>query len=263
MKKLLFSLLAVVAAIGLIGGAFAYFSDVTTSVGNTMTAGTLDVIVNGQPTDNNLGATFSIADWAPGTLQTVTVSAYNNGTIPIQRIYVRFGGPYSATPNDFGDKIKLAYYAESTDGTNWNYQTFVDGLSFTDGTILPPGGAANAADYWAFWTSTWDSVPGIVAPHGTSYITLADLYRVREFGSGDHVTSLVLLDARGGESPPPLAHYSTVYFKFGFLLDGDINNAYQGATVSFGVNFIASQVLTYPDTGLWESMTTAEQAEIH
>jgi predicted ribosomally synthesized peptide with SipW-like signal peptide len=47
MKKLLFVLMACVLSLGLIGGAFAYFSDTETSNGNSFTAGTLDLTVNG------------------------------------------------------------------------------------------------------------------------------------------------------------------------------------------------------------------------
>ncbi len=44
MKKILVSLMAIALVIGLVGaGAFAYFSDVETSTGNTFTAGTLDL----------------------------------------------------------------------------------------------------------------------------------------------------------------------------------------------------------------------------
>jgi predicted ribosomally synthesized peptide with SipW-like signal peptide len=44
MKKMLISLMAILLAVGLVGaGAFAYFSDVETSTGNTFTAGTLDL----------------------------------------------------------------------------------------------------------------------------------------------------------------------------------------------------------------------------
>ena len=48
MKRILFSLMAVVLCLGLMGGAFAYFSDVETSEDNTFTAGTIDLAVNDQ-----------------------------------------------------------------------------------------------------------------------------------------------------------------------------------------------------------------------
>ena len=44
MKKILFSLMAVVLCLGLMGGAFAYFSDVETSEDNTFSAGTIDLL---------------------------------------------------------------------------------------------------------------------------------------------------------------------------------------------------------------------------
>jgi len=46
MKKMLVIALAVVLALGMIGGAFAAFSDTETSSGNTFTAGTLDLDIN-------------------------------------------------------------------------------------------------------------------------------------------------------------------------------------------------------------------------
>ena len=46
MKKILFSLMAILLALGVVGaGAFAYFSDVETSEDNVFTAGTLDLQV--------------------------------------------------------------------------------------------------------------------------------------------------------------------------------------------------------------------------
>lgn len=39
-KKILFTLMAVVLALGVIGGVLAYFTDVEISIANTFTAGT-------------------------------------------------------------------------------------------------------------------------------------------------------------------------------------------------------------------------------
>jgi spore coat-associated protein N len=55
-KKILFTLMAVALCLGLVGGAFAYFSDSETSTGNTFTAGTLDLKVDTDPTS---GVTWS------------------------------------------------------------------------------------------------------------------------------------------------------------------------------------------------------------
>jgi len=43
MKKILFTLMAMALCLGLMGAAFAYFSDTESSTGNTFTAGTLDL----------------------------------------------------------------------------------------------------------------------------------------------------------------------------------------------------------------------------
>jgi spore coat-associated protein N len=48
MKKILFIVMACVLALGLMGGAFAYFSDTESSTGNTFTAGTIDLALNGE-----------------------------------------------------------------------------------------------------------------------------------------------------------------------------------------------------------------------
>ncbi len=49
MKKILISVMTVAVVAGLIGaGAFAYFNDTETSTGNTFSAGTIDISVNGQ-----------------------------------------------------------------------------------------------------------------------------------------------------------------------------------------------------------------------
>jgi len=48
-KKILISVMTVAVVAGLIGaGAFAYFNDTETSTGNTFSAGTIDISVNGQ-----------------------------------------------------------------------------------------------------------------------------------------------------------------------------------------------------------------------
>lgn len=62
-KKIIFSLALIgVAAAIAIGGTVAYFSDTETSVGNTFTAGTIDISIDGQ---NPWTDTFTLADMKP------------------------------------------------------------------------------------------------------------------------------------------------------------------------------------------------------
>ncbi len=71
MKKILFSLMAVLLSVGLIGAAFAYFSDVETSTGNTFTAGTLNLKVDSSDpgpintfaVTKTFGGDFGWKDW--------------------------------------------------------------------------------------------------------------------------------------------------------------------------------------------------------
>ncbi len=91
MKKLLFTLIACVLALGLVGGAFAYFSDTETSTGNTFTAGTLDLKVDSDPAggsevwvdDPDFSALVaSIAgNLKPGDSADILIGIKNAGTI--------------------------------------------------------------------------------------------------------------------------------------------------------------------------------------
>ncbi len=67
-KKILFAVMAIVAAVGLMGGAFAYFSDTEESTGNNFTAGYLDMEMSkGAGWQNPYsGALATAADLAPG-----------------------------------------------------------------------------------------------------------------------------------------------------------------------------------------------------
>ncbi|MCK4369036.1 MAG: SipW-dependent-type signal peptide-containing protein [Dehalococcoidales bacterium] len=64
MKRILMSLMTVALVSALIGGGvFAYFSDVETSTGNTFTAGTLDLNLDG---GNTNVVKFTVSDVKPG-----------------------------------------------------------------------------------------------------------------------------------------------------------------------------------------------------
>jgi len=93
MKKLLFIAMACVLCLGLVGGAFAYFSDTETSTGNVFTAGSLDLTydVAGGPQYNGTSvALFSIGDVKPGQTGTVVVSLHNIGTVAANHLNVKF-----------------------------------------------------------------------------------------------------------------------------------------------------------------------------
>jgi predicted ribosomally synthesized peptide with SipW-like signal peptide len=92
-KKILFTVMAVVLCIGLVGGAFAYFSDTEESTGNTFTAGTLDLKLNdGDPDewDDGASATWVSPDgWAPGDTVDATLRMTNQGSTGSTFLYLK------------------------------------------------------------------------------------------------------------------------------------------------------------------------------
>lgn len=78
MKKILFSVMAVVLCLGLMGGAFAYFSDTETSSGNTFTAGTIDLEMNDE--NPRVSAIFAFPDIKPcEVLEPIVIKLENVG----------------------------------------------------------------------------------------------------------------------------------------------------------------------------------------
>jgi predicted ribosomally synthesized peptide with SipW-like signal peptide len=79
MKKLLISIMTVVAVTALVGGGiYAYFSDLETSNGNTFTAGTLDLNLDG----GNINVVkFNVSDVKPGDTGGGTWTVTNVGNI--------------------------------------------------------------------------------------------------------------------------------------------------------------------------------------
>lgn len=79
-RKVLASLLVIAVVAGLVGaGTFAYFSDVETSSGNSFTAGTLDLNVDGA--NDPLLVKFTLGPIAPGDSGSVTYVLANAGNI--------------------------------------------------------------------------------------------------------------------------------------------------------------------------------------
>jgi predicted ribosomally synthesized peptide with SipW-like signal peptide len=63
MKKVLVILMACVLCLGLVGSAFAYFTDTETASNNTFTAGYMDLLINNQ---NDPTGLITVSNMAPG-----------------------------------------------------------------------------------------------------------------------------------------------------------------------------------------------------
>jgi predicted ribosomally synthesized peptide with SipW-like signal peptide len=79
-KKLLASIVVIgILAFAIGWGTYSYFSDTETSTGNTFSAGTLDLKVDGK--DNPLDVYFNVANVKPGESGSKTIALKNDGTI--------------------------------------------------------------------------------------------------------------------------------------------------------------------------------------
>jgi len=104
------SVIAFVAAIAL-AGTSAYFSDTETSVGNTFTAGTIDISVDGH---NPFKKHYDIGDLKPGETGYINFKIKNVGTNPANISK----SLYNFTHTDSGES-----YDCSQINSNWNWYT--------------------------------------------------------------------------------------------------------------------------------------------
>lgn len=241
MKKILFSLMAVVLVLGLMGSAFAYFTDVEKSVNNTFTAGTLDMQIqdnNQGPTDSPVSASFiSPAGLAPGQQFTTDPVTFSNiGSIDIRYIFGKFDVTSQTEPG-MEDQIVLKSYGEWSSNSAWvgASDETVDG----DGYWVESFNAANANAYLAFWGLPQDDS-----------ISLADLEAGTPAGSSTK-TGMWFFDSQvTSNSPLPVSGTAQLRFTFEFLPTA--TNEYQGAGVTFDVYFVGAQTDANLDTSITE-----------
>ena len=145
MKKFLLSALVMVLALGLVGaGAFAYLQDTETSSGNSFTAGTLDLGLEGAGSTGGTSATWvSPTNWAPGDTQAGTINVNNEGTIAMDSVTVDFDyvltdvfTPTSVHPP--GSHVLDEHIIATT--VTWNGETVTElqGKTLAELQALPP-----------------------------------------------------------------------------------------------------------------------------
>jgi predicted ribosomally synthesized peptide with SipW-like signal peptide len=244
MKKILFAIVAVVLSIGMMGGAFAYFTDVAVSNSNVMQAGTLDLQLGSATqayTNNAVTGVFnSPANLAPGQSFSTTIDLKNAGTIDIPWVFARFCNLSNSTNQNLSNYIILNSISE-TPATG-----LVNGLSAGTTTFDPT--TANA------YLQYWEGRGAPVVADGS--ISLSDLYNVRNFGSGDDITTFLLLnDLSQNQFNDPANHPAlpvggTATITFNWMLSPATPNQDQGASAAFEVDFIGVQSTVYPNTDL-------------
>lgn len=115
------SLSALLMAATFVGGAtFADFSNAGTSTGNTFTAGTLDMKINGLD-DVTEAVWKSPTNWAPGDEFTSQVKLNNVGTVNAKHVYFGFKDVTNTSPvadnTNLLDKIIVTTITETFNGT--------------------------------------------------------------------------------------------------------------------------------------------------
>jgi spore coat-associated protein N len=175
-KKLLISVLATMLMLGMIGGAFAYFTDVETSTGNTFTAGTMDLEIKDDSTSdpdpwgNGVDKTWVMENMIPG-ISTVTnyIALRNIGDVAEDHVEISFSntideetGPPGVNPVESDDNPA----SQARDLAKWLQVTSMlySGTDLKAAIETAPGYDVNGNG----WLDLDDLArsPGITADHG-------------------------------------------------------------------------------------------------
>jgi predicted ribosomally synthesized peptide with SipW-like signal peptide len=221
LKKFLILALAVILALGMTGGVFAYFTDVETSSGNSFTAGTLDLEIrdNGtwdpDPWGNGVDMTWVMDNMVPGgSSVTNHVFLRNVGSIAGNHVEISFSNAIDEATNPVETDSNPASLPQ--DLAKW---IEVGGMSY----------AISDLKYIITHTTGWDV-------NGNGWLDLDDLARspiiIAEHGPLD---DLVPPDSVGGEASFSLSLY------FRTEATNDIQGDILITTVSFTLNQDNSQ----------------------
>jgi predicted ribosomally synthesized peptide with SipW-like signal peptide len=204
MKKILFGIMSIVLCVGLMGAAFASFSDTATSTGNRFAAGTLDVNCvisgtgNGASVNENADGTndyVTFSNLKPGDAGSITWTITNTGSLPgsvmIHRTLI----------NDY-------------DGVNTGPEMAIEGSGITATT---PGELAK--NMWLSSTCTINGVSTFDNPPYSNWMYLEGTYGPNQF---DHL-------------PKILTSGSTLQVTYAWSIPIDVGNIIQGDT--FTLNF--------------------------
>jgi predicted ribosomally synthesized peptide with SipW-like signal peptide len=141
-SRILLSAASIAAAAALvIGATFAFFSDTEISTGNTLTAGTLDIEITDQNSDDPFQDEILVTNWAPGEQRFVNFDVKNFGSLPVNlRGFAT--GTWGDPDLDSENRVKVVQ-VERWDGATWaNVQSNPSGI--TGYFYWSPDGTNNA-----------------------------------------------------------------------------------------------------------------------
>jgi len=166
MKKifgLMIAALMVIAMVG--GGTWAYFSDIEQSTNNSLTAGTLDLNING---GNTVVTMFSVSNVAPGDSGNGNCTLTNVGNLGGE-LDIEFSaitntggtsGEYGDSTGNLGAAAEIAVYVDVDSSDSWNAGDI--GLK-SDGTTYTFPTALDYATIDSYGSDSWDAVETMAA----------------------------------------------------------------------------------------------------
>lgn len=175
MKKIFGLTIAALLVIGMVsGGTWAYFSDTESSTGNSLTAGTLDLNING---GNIAVTTFTASAVAPGDSGNGSSTLANIGTMDgeLDIIFSAItntggtGGEFGDSSGDLGGVAEIAVYIDVDQSGTWTAGDI--GLK-SDATTYAFPTALDYATIDSYDSVTFDAVETMVT-------TAADNFRVQ------------------------------------------------------------------------------------
>ena len=177
MKKILISLMAIALVIGLVGaGTMAYFSDTETSSGNTFTAGTLNLHVDGA--NDPLPAKFTLTDLAPGSSGAITYALANvgsiNGYVDIEGVTVVNASGTTPEPEstpDLGELGANLLVTVTLDTTTVYSSAALNGFAgnWDVSESLTAGSTINCVISWSIHDTVGNEIQGDIATVGMTF----------------------------------------------------------------------------------------------
>jgi spore coat-associated protein N len=179
MKKMLAMMFLTTVLLVIVGGGtWAWFSDTETSANNSLTAGTLDLNVDGGNIEVN---TFSVSNVAPGDSGSGNTTLSNVGSLDGELdVYVHYvystggsgGTEFEDSVSHMGDNAEMALYLDvDQSGT---YTGGDIGLKY-DGTTYNHPAALDYASMKSYSQVTWDAVETLAASAGDDFIILWEI----------------------------------------------------------------------------------------
>jgi len=242
MKKILVSISTVaIVAIVAVTATRAYFSSTVTSEGNTFTAGTLNLQVNG----GSGFIPYSVFDLAPGeTRGTPTYAIKNTGSLPgvlsykVKNVVVDENGvlaPEAAAGDEENKRLDPDGFTIAASG----YGELLDQVMLTFWVDDTPGQRPAPFDWQD--TKFWDSYPDESSHYSLPVNT--NLLAGKTWKSGPNAgKEMILQPGETAYMGIGVKFISDTDTSYGWILDGVPNNAAMGDDFKFGIEVGLEQV---------------------